>query len=63
MSELERLAAMMSSKESLTFAEKLIVTDDLYTQCIHDFDIIYHPGEEPVNGCCPASACDEIIEK
>ena len=31
MPELGRLAAMMSSKEPLTFEEKLIVTDDLYT--------------------------------
>ena len=63
MPELGRLAATMSSEEPLTFEEKLIVTDDLYTQCIRDFEVIYRPGEEPVNGRCPASACDEIIEK
>ena len=63
MPELGRLAATMSSEEPLTFEEKLIVTDDLYTQCIRDFEVIYHPGEEPVNRRCPASACDEIIEK
>lgn len=48
MPELGHLAAIMSSNEPLSFDKKVVVVNDLYTQCLHDFDMVYHPGEEPV---------------
>ena len=50
MPELSCLAAIMLSSEPLSFDEKVIVVNDLYTQCLHNFDMVYHPGEEPVKG-------------
>ncbi|KAH2136832.1 hypothetical protein KXV68_009014, partial [Aspergillus fumigatus] len=44
----------MSLKESLLFDKKVVVVKDLYTQCLRDFDVVYHPGEEPVKGQFPA---------
>lgn len=50
MPELGCLAAVMLLKESLLFDKKVVVVKDLYTQCLRDFDVVYHPGEEPVKG-------------
>lgn len=61
MPELGRLAAVMSSKESLSFDEKVVVVKDLYTQCLRDFDVVYRPGEEPVEGRCPVKSCGKYL--
>ncbi|RHZ54243.1 uncharacterized protein CDV56_106367 [Aspergillus thermomutatus] len=58
MPELGRLAAIMSSKEPLSFDEKAVAVKDLYTQCLRDFDVVYRPGEEPLDGRCPVDGCD-----
>lgn len=50
MPELGRLAAIISSNEPLSFDEKVVVVNDLYTQCLHDFSVVYRPGEEPIEG-------------
>jgi hypothetical protein len=62
MPELGRMAAVMSSKESLSFDEKVVVVKDLYTQCLRDFDVVYRPGEEPVEGRCPVKSCGKSLE-
>ncbi|KAF7134197.1 hypothetical protein CNMCM5793_005925 [Aspergillus hiratsukae] len=62
MPELGRLAAVMSSNESLSFDEKVVVVKDLYTQCLRDFDVVYCPGEEPVEGRCPVKSCGKSLE-
>lgn len=61
MPKLGRLAAIMSSNEPLSFHEKASVVRDLYTQCLHDFSIVYHPGEEPVKGQCPVTSCNKDL--
>lgn len=50
MPELGCLAAIISSNESLLFDEKAVVVNDLYTQCLCNFDVVYHLGEEPIRG-------------
>ncbi|KAE8357142.1 hypothetical protein BDV27DRAFT_151554 [Aspergillus caelatus] len=50
MPELGHLAAIMSCCE------------DLYTQCLRDFDVVYRPGEEPVEGLCPVASCSHSLE-
>jgi hypothetical protein len=62
MPELGRLAAVMSSNEFLSFEEKVVVVKDLYTQCLRDFDVVYRPGEEPVEGRCPVKSCGKSME-
>lgn len=62
MPELGRLAAIMSSNEPLSFDEKVVVVNDLYTQCLRDFDVVYRPGEEPVEGQCPVTGCGKSLE-
>ncbi|KAE8396778.1 hypothetical protein BDV37DRAFT_289999, partial [Aspergillus pseudonomiae] len=57
MPELGRLAAVMSSNEPLSFDEKASVVKDLFTQCLRDFDVVYRPGEEPVEKRCPVASC------
>ena len=62
MPELGRLAAIISSNEPLSFDEKVVVVNDLYTQCLRDFSVVYRPGEEPIEGRCPATSCRESLE-
>lgn len=62
MPELGCLAAVMSLKESLLFDKKVVVVKDLYTQCLRDFDVVYHPGEEPVKGQFPVKSCGKYLE-
>lgn len=62
MPELGRLAAIMSSNVPLSFDEKAVVVRDLYTQCLRDFDVVYRPGEEPVEGLCPVASCSHSLE-
>ncbi|KAF5857607.1 hypothetical protein ETB97_005536 [Aspergillus alliaceus] len=62
MPELGRLAAVMSSNEPLSFDEKASVVKDLFTQCLRDFDVVYRPGEEPVEKRCPVASCGKLLE-
>jgi hypothetical protein len=62
MSKLGCLAAIMSFNVSLSFDEKAVVVRDLYTQCLRDFDVVYRPGEEPVEGRCPVASCGYLLE-
>lgn len=63
MPELGRLAAMMSSNEPLQSDEKLAVIKDLYVHGNWDFDVVYRPGEYPVNGLCPNLKCKKDIRR
>ena len=62
MPELGCLAAIISSNEPLSFDEKVVVVNDPYTQCLRDFSVVYRPGEEPIEGRCPATSCRESVE-
>lgn len=57
MPELGRLAAVMSSNHQLEFDAKLTAIQDLCTHGGRDFDVVYRPGEYPVEGTCPAPGC------
>lgn len=53
----------MSSNVPFSFDEKAIVVRDLYTLCLRDFcDVVYRPGEEPVEGRCPVTSCSYSLE-
>ncbi|KAB8208293.1 hypothetical protein BDV34DRAFT_233473 [Aspergillus parasiticus] len=60
--KLGRLAAVISSKEPLSFDEKIVVVKDSYTQYLRDFDVVYRPGEKPVEGQCPVKSCGKYLE-
>ncbi|KAJ5268057.1 hypothetical protein N7524_006097 [Penicillium chrysogenum] len=57
MPEVARIATAMSSTKELSFDEKLLFVEDLQTQCLRDFDVVYLPNESPVHGLCPVKGC------
>lgn len=57
MPELEFLGAALSSAEPLSFNQKLLFAESILTQCHRDYDVIYLPNEEPVDGRCPFELC------
>ncbi|KAJ5829188.1 uncharacterized protein N7525_007441 [Penicillium rubens] len=57
MPEVARIATAMSSTKELSFDEKLLFVEDLQTQCLRDFDVVYLPNESPVQGLCPVKGC------
>ncbi|KAL3434604.1 hypothetical protein BDV09DRAFT_195641 [Aspergillus tetrazonus] len=63
MPELGRLAAVMSSNQQLEFDDKLTAIQDLCTHGGRDFDVVYRPGEYPVEGFCPAPGCQVEITR
>ncbi|KAL4869119.1 hypothetical protein BDV12DRAFT_208701 [Aspergillus spectabilis] len=62
MPELGRIAAIISFNKPLAFDEKATVVQDLYTHCQRDFDVVYRPGEEPIEGKCPVNACNQSMK-
>ena len=63
MPEIARIATAMSSNKELSFDEKLLFVEDLQTQCLRDFDVVYLPNESPVQGLCPVKGCQINIER
>ncbi|CAG7932841.1 unnamed protein product [Penicillium olsonii] len=57
MPEVARIATAMSCTKELSFDEKLLFVQDLQTQCVRDFDVVYLPNESPVQGLCPVKGC------
>ncbi|KAE8357006.1 hypothetical protein BDV28DRAFT_144673 [Aspergillus coremiiformis] len=62
MSELGRLVTVMSSDKPLEFELKRAVVEDLVIHCQRDYDVVYLPGQEPVEGRCPTQGCGQVME-
>lgn len=62
MPELARVATAMCNTAELTFEEKLSFVEDLHTLCSRKEDVTYLPNEQPIQGLCPAKACELKIE-
>ncbi|KAH2822125.1 hypothetical protein KXW76_007878, partial [Aspergillus fumigatus] len=62
MPELGRLVTVMSSDEPLEFEAKRTVVEDLVIHCQRDYDVVYLPGQEPVEGRCPAHGCGKVMQ-
>ncbi|KAJ5288305.1 hypothetical protein N7508_011080 [Penicillium antarcticum] len=62
MPEVGRIATAMALTTELSFKEKLLFVQDLQTQCSRDFDVVYLPNEEPIEGLCPSKHCQVNIE-
>ncbi|KAH2707688.1 hypothetical protein KXW29_007424 [Aspergillus fumigatus] len=62
MPELGRLVTVMSSDEPLEFEAKRAVVEDLVIHCQRDYDVVYLPGQEPVEGRCPAYGCGKVMQ-
>ena len=60
--ELGCLAAIILSNIFLSFDEKTVVVRDLYTQYLRNFDMVYYPGEEPVENRCPVASYSYLLE-
>jgi hypothetical protein len=63
MPEVGRIATAMALTTELSFEEKLLFVQDLQTQCSRDFDVVYLPNEEPIEGLCPSKHCQVNIER
>lgn len=59
MPEIARIATVMSCTKKLSFDEMLLFVQDLKSQCARDFDVVYLPGESPIQGRCAAVCCHE----
>lgn len=63
MPEVGYIAETLCSAEPLTHDQKLSFGNQLLTQCRRDYDVIYLPGESPVNGHCPVDTCQYYVEE
>ncbi|CAI7606767.1 unnamed protein product [Penicillium viridicatum] len=63
MPEVGRIATAVALTTELSFKEKLPFVQDLQTQCSRDFDVVYLPNEEPIEGLCPSKHCQVNIER
>lgn len=61
--EVTRIATAISYTKELSFNEKLLLVQDLQTQCARDFDIVYLPNQSPVHRLCPAKGCHISIAR
>ncbi len=55
--ERARLADMIKCNEHRTRAQRLSAVQDLLSLCTRNFEVMYRPGEEPVDGRCPVYQC------
>ena len=51
--ERAHLVEMIKFNEPRTRAQRLSAVLDLVSLCIRNFEVMYRPGEKPVNGACP----------
>lgn len=61
MPKLGRLVTVMSSNEPLKFEAKRAVIEDLVIHCQQDYNIVYLPRQEPIEGQCPAHRCSKVM--
>jgi hypothetical protein len=57
MPERARLAEMIKSNEPRTRAQRLSAVQDLLSLCTRNYEVMYRPGENPVDGGCPVCRC------
>ncbi len=62
MPEVGYIAETLCSAEPLTHDQKLLFGSQLLTQCRRDYDVVYLPGESPINGQCPVDTCQYDIQ-
>jgi hypothetical protein len=55
--ERARLADRIKSNEPRTRTQRLSAVEDLLSRCMRNFDVIYRPAEELVDGACPVCRC------
>lgn len=57
MPECGHIADMIQSMKPHTQEQRLSAVQDLLSLCTRDFEVIYCPGEEAVDGACPVCQC------
>ena len=63
MPERRRLAITMTSERIVSSEERRDAVQDLYTLATRNCTVLYRPGEEPIDGRCPAKNCGIILER
>ncbi|KAB8226190.1 hypothetical protein BDV33DRAFT_229259 [Aspergillus novoparasiticus] len=59
MPELGRLVARILLNKPLSFFQKRLMVEDLLSHCRWEFDVVYRPGDEPVEGQCLVKGCGQ----
>ena len=58
-----RLAQRMASDEPLSSNAMWDAMRDLHSLCRRDLSVLYLPGHEPLDGCCPVKCCGRKLER
>lgn len=58
MPERDRLARLMTMDTIATEVERRQAVEDLYLMASQDCEVIYLPGDKPINGSCPLDGCE-----
>ena len=58
-----RLTKMMLSNKVISKQEREQAITDLYLFITRDYTVLYHSGEEPINGACPVESCHRKMER
>ncbi|KAB8208175.1 hypothetical protein BDV34DRAFT_233690 [Aspergillus parasiticus] len=43
--------------------KRRLIVEYLLSHCRREFDVVYRPGEEPVEGQCPIKGCGQLMEQ
>ena len=60
--EYGRLTKMILSDKVISKQEREQAITDLYSFITRDYTALYRPGEEPIDGVCPAESCCRKME-
>ncbi|KAL3473906.1 hypothetical protein BJX99DRAFT_248609 [Aspergillus californicus] len=63
MPEVRYIAETLCSAKPLTHDQKLLFGSQLLTQCRRDYDVVYLPGESPINSHYPVDTCQHNIQE
>ena len=61
--ERDRLTMLMVSCNKASLAERKQAVSDLYRFATRNYNILYRPDEEPINGHCPVTNCGKNVER
>ena len=60
--ERRRIAQQLASEEAMTSEERWLIMEDLHRLCTRDLTVLFLPGHQPVDGCCPVKCCRLELE-
>jgi len=55
--ERKRIAQKLISDNVMTSEDRWLAMEDLRVLCTRDISVLYLPGHQPIDGCCPVKCC------